>query len=291
MASPTWNKVAIVGVGLIGGSIGMAVLKRRLAKEVVGIGRRPSSLGAAKRVNAVTTTTTNLAKGVRDAELVVVCTPVEDIVEHVRAVGRIFNPSHKVLITDVGSTKAEIAHQLEKSQQTSGWPPDLQFIGSHPIAGNEKRGPQHGSADLLVGRTVVITPSQQSPRAEVARLKKFWTSLGAEVVVMTPEEHDTAMAAVSHLPHLLASAIAGASPDRYVSLSGSGWQDTTRIAAGDPALWRQILLANRKNVLDALQRFENQLAAFRKALDSGDAKSLERLLLEAKRVRDANGGK
>ena len=291
MPKPSFNKAAIVGVGLIGGSIGMAILKRRLAKEVVGVGRRTTSLAAAKRFKAVTSATTNLEKGVADAELVFVCTPVGGIVDQVKAVGRIGNPSHRVLITDVGSTKAKIVRQLDEAGREATWPTNVRFIGSHPIAGNEKRGPQHGSADLFVDRTVVITPTEHSLRDDVRRLKQFWSSLGARVIVMTPEEHDTAMAAVSHLPHLLASAIAGATPGQYVSLSGSGWHDTTRIAAGDASLWRQILLANRKNVLDALQGFDKRLAAFRKALEAGDEATLERLLSEAKKIRDAVGGK
>lgn len=296
-----WRKVAIVGVGLIGGSVGLSLLKRKLAGEVVGVGRRSSSLVAARRTGAVTATTTQLAKGVEGADLVVVCTPVENIVEQVRAVAQAFtrktatagtksSKNSDVLVTDAGSTKFEIVRQLDALQRDSAWPGRVQFLGSHPIAGNEKRGAQHGSADLFVGRTVVITPTETSAPAEARKLKQFWTALGARVVSMTPEAHDLAMARISHMPHLVASAIAGATPDRYVSLSGTGWQDTTRIAAGDPTLWRQILLANRENVLQAIDGFNQRLNDFRNALATSDVATLERLLAEAKKIRDAVNG-
>lgn len=310
MTRQAWNQVAIVGVGLIGGSIGMALLKRKLAKEVVGVGRHTANLKTAKRVGAVSSTTTDLAKGVANAEVIIVCTPVESIVEQVRAIGKILNlsrtesqiptkgkarrsterienPSGDVLITDAGSTKADIVRQLEAAEREPSWPKGVRFIGSHPVAGNEKRGAHHSSADLFEGRTVVITATENSPAGDVRRLKQFWSAIGAKVVAMTAEEHDAVMAGISHLPHLLASAIAAATPDRYVSLSGSGWQDTTRIAAGDPALWRQILLANRANVIASLKTFDQRLAAFRSALEAGDANALERLLAEAKQIRDA----
>jgi prephenate dehydrogenase len=306
MPSPTYKKIAIVGVGLIGASIGMAVRKRRLAKEVAGIGRRAASLAAAKKVGAVTVATTNLAKGVDGADLVVVCTPVDGIVEHVQAVASVLQGGTSVregstrsrreayecgvLVTDVGSTKAEIVRQIDMAQRDSTWPANVRFIGSHPIAGNEKRGPKHGSADLFVERTVIITPTGDAKREDVRRVKQFWLALGAKVVTLSPAEHDMAVAAVSHLPHLLASAIAGATPARYVGFSGSGWLDTTRIASGDPALWRQILLANRNNVLDALKTFDEQWNEFRKALEAADATALERLLAQAKQIRDAHAG-
>jgi prephenate dehydrogenase len=271
----TWNKIAIVGVGLIGGSIGLALRKRRLAKEIVGIGRRAASLATAKRVGSITASSTNLAKGVADADLVVICTPVDCIVEQVQLVA---SAAPGALITDVGSTKANIVAGLDRT---------IRFIGSHPITGNEKRGPQHAAADLFVNRTVIITPSDDSRPGDVRQLKKLWSSLGAKVVSMSADEHDRVVAGISHLPHLLASAIAAATPDRYVTLSAGGWQDTTRIAAGDPALWRQILLANRDHLLTALDQFDERLAAFRSAVERQDAVALEQLLTAAKKIRDA----
>jgi prephenate dehydrogenase len=282
-----YQKVTIIGPGLIGGSLGMAILSRRLAKEVVGVGRNPKSLAVAESAGAVTSTSTDLATGVAEADLIVICTPVDSIVDQVLAVvSHIANSSKPVLITDAGSTKAEIVSRLDQHQAISTWPANVRFIGSHPIAGNEKRGAEHGSPDLFEGRVAVVTPTEATAANDLEQIKQFWLALGATVVSLSAVEHDIAMASVSHLPHLLASAIASQTPERYVSLSGTGWQDTTRIAAGDAALWRQILLANRTNVLASLDRFEQQLAEFRAALEAGEPKRLEQLLTEAKRIRD-----
>lgn len=286
MPGKPWNKIAIVGVGLIGASIGMAVLKRRLAKEVIGVGRRPSSLTTARRMKAVTQTSTDLRKGVADAELVIVSTPVDNIVEHVRQVATIAKPG--TLITDAGSTKADIVSLLQKAQQSDPeWGTGVRFVGSHPLAGNDKRGPRHGSADLFKGRVVIVTPTTSTEPRDAKTIERFWSSLGAKVRRMTAEEHDRIVSVISHLPHLVASAIAATTPDVYVTLTAGGWQDTTRIAAGDPELWRQIFLGNRQNLLASLDRFERTLTSFRQAIDAGDTKALERLLAEGKRIRDA----
>ena len=210
-----------------------------------------------------------------------------NVVEQVTQAARLCRPG--TLITDAASTKAEIVAALEKAADEPGWGRDVHFLGSHPLAGNEKKGPQHASAEMFAGRTVVITPTPRTLKADQATLSQFWASLGANVVPMSADEHDRALAATSHLPHLVASAITGATPERYVSLTASGWQDTTRIAAGDPVLWRQIMLANRTNLLASLDQFGKLLADWRAALDAGDAAELERLLTEAKRIRDAAG--
>lgn len=280
-----WNRVAIVGVGLIGGAIGQGVRKRKLARSVVGIGRNPVNLELARKLGAIDEATCNLAEGVAQADLVIVCTPVGQIVGRVCEVAAACGAD--TLITDAGSTKAEIVRQLEA--ESNSWRSGVRFVGCHPLAGNEKRGPQADMGDLLVDRVVVVTPTPQSRPADVATLDNLWTSLGARVVHMSPEDHDHAVAITSHLPHLVASAIAGSTPEEYVTLTAGGWQDTTRIAAGDPDLWQQIMLANRSNLLEALARFEKILAEFGQALRQTDAKSLQQLLAEAKRIRDAVG--
>jgi prephenate dehydrogenase len=277
-----WNRVAIVGVGLIGGSIGMALRQRRLAGEVVGIGRRPESLRVAKRVGAVDTTSTSLPRGVAEAELVVVCTPVEQIVAQVQTAAE--HCAAKALITDAGSTKASIVGGL-----TGSLPRGVRFIGSHPLAGGEKTGPGVASASLFEGRTVVITPSASNPPRDVQAVARFWKALGAKTVECSPEEHDRALAASSHLPHLIASALAAATPHKCLPLTASGWADTTRIAAGDPELWTQIFTDNQRHLLDSLGQFEQVLAALRQAIERKDRRTLTKLLQEAKHKRDAVG--
>ena len=275
-----WDTVAIVGVGLIGGSIGLSLRERGLAKNVIGIGRRQASLRVAKRLGAVTRTTLNLQRGVAKAQLVVVCTPVAQIVADVRAAAAAC--ASGTLITDVGSTKADIVTALEGSL-----PPTAAFVGSHPLAGSEKSGPEAAVADLFVGRVVVVTPTPSARQADYNTIAAFWTALGAKVVTMTAVEHDRALAATSHLPHLAASALVAATPQGDLQLAASGWLDTTRIASGDPELWRQIFSGNRANVLTALSRYEKVLASLRRALEQNDTRQLAQILEQAKRTRDA----
>lgn len=290
MSNLKFQQVAILGPGLIGGSIGMVLRERRLAEKIVGVGRNIDRLRAAQQVGALTEITTDLATGIRGAELVIICTPVDTIVDQVQLVAKASAPGQPLVITDVGSTKANVVNRLCEAQRSVGWPSDVTFVGSHPIAGNEKRGAEHGTANLFVDRTAIVTPAKDAPAAAVEFIEQFWQSLGAKTVVMSAEMHDEMAAAVSHLPHLLASAIAASTDERYVRFSGTGWQDTTRIAAGDPVLWRQILFSNQKNVLESLDRFLQTLSEFREALAAHDATRLELLLAEAKQVRDSIGG-
>ncbi|NLX53815.1 MAG: prephenate dehydrogenase/arogenate dehydrogenase family protein [Planctomycetaceae bacterium] len=277
-----WDTVAIVGVGLMGGSIGLALQQRKLARRVVGVGRRVASLRKARECGTVTETTTRLERGVAEADLIIVCTPVADIVDRVCEAARHCPP--EALITDVGSTKSRIVRELERRLRSGP-----AFIGSHPMAGSEKTGPAHARADLLVERVTVVTPTPRTRDADVERIERFWAALGARVVRMTPLDHDQAVAMTSHATHLVAAALAAATPACALSLAASGWQDTTRIAAGDPQLWVQILLANRPEVLKSLGQFEKSLATFRAALARGDATRLLQLLDAGKQTRDSVG--
>lgn len=280
----TVRSVTIVGVGLIGGSIGLALRRRYPKLRIVGYGSRPATLEAALKLGALSEIAPT-AQAAATSELIVVCAPVDHIVEQVQALAP--HCAAGTLITDAGSTKASIVAELAQAATGASWPRDVRFVGSHPLAGNEKKGPQHASPDLFAGRVVVITPTSGSRQEDVRRLNEFWSALGAKVVEMSADQHDRALAATSHLPHLVAAALAGATPEQYVTLTAGGWQDTTRIAAGDPVLWRQILLANRDNLLAALAQLSTSLEAWRQALEAQDAAELERLLAEAKRIRDA----
>jgi prephenate dehydrogenase len=271
-----------MGVGLIGGSVGLALRRRNLAERVVGIGRNAASLRRAQRRGAVTSTTTRLAQGVAESELVVVCTPVESIVEHVRAVASACRPG--TLITDAGSTKGRIVSSLD-----GAFGRDVTFVGSHPLAGSEKKGADFASDRLFEGRIVVITPTRQTRKESVQAIERFWQSLGARVVRMSPQAHDEAVAATSHLPHLAASALVAATPEAQLPLAATGWLDSTRVAAGDVELWTQILGENRDSVLAALERYEKNLAAFRTALTRNDRRRLAALLKSGKERRDAVG--
>lgn len=279
---PPWDVVAIVGVGLIGGSVGQALLERGLARQVVGVGRKPSSLRAAKKAGAITSSTLDLSRGVSRAELVVVCTPVEQIAGHVIAAAQAAPP--QAFITDAGSTKQRLVAAVEQAL-----PAQARFVGSHPLAGSEKNGPAEARADLFVGRAAVVTPTRRTSAANVQAAGEFWASLGASVLIMSPEEHDRAVAATSHLPHLVASVLASITRAEDAPLVAGGWLDTTRVAAGDAELWRQILQSNDQRVLAALAKFEKQLSAARRALERGDGAPLAKILARGKAVRDALG--
>jgi prephenate dehydrogenase len=277
-----WDQVAIVGVGLIGGSIGKDLLARGLARQVIGIGRRQATLRTARKVAAVTSTTLSLERGVAGADLVIVCTPVGQIAADVRRVAAACRSG--TLITDAGSTKAAIVDALDGSLRDG-----VHFVGSHPLAGSEKNGPAAAMLDLFVGRTVVVTPSKHTRPVDEQAISEFWSSLGAKVVRMTAAEHDRTVAATSHLPHLAAAALAAAAREQDRPLVARGWLDTTRIAAGDPQLWKQILLVNRAHVLTALGRYEKVLASLRRALEREDEAKLEEILTDAKHSREALG--
>lgn len=323
MASgPTWDTIAIVGVGLIGGSIGLALKQRQLCRQIIGIGRRPAPLRTAKQLGAIDVATTDWERGVAAAQFVVVCTPVDQVVEHVRRVQAACPAS--TIITDVGSTKASIVaaldHPLTTTDSTTSHSaspvetpssasgssasarsagsrpaaarasaPVARFVGSHPMAGSEKTGVRYASGDLFAGKTVIVTPGATSLAADVRKVERWWRAIGGRVVRMTPVEHDAAVASISHAPHLVAAALAAASPRQHLRLIGSGWRDTTRIAAGDPELWRQILLDNRQELLRSLASFSAVIDQYQQALQSGDSAALIKLLELGKKIRDAVG--
>jgi len=276
------ENVAIIGVGLIGASIGLALRQRNLADRVTGIGRRQETLRTARRVGAVTNTTIDIAKGVADAELVIVCTPVGLIVEQVRQAAA--HCREGALLTDAGSTKRAIVEALDGTL-----PRGCRFLGSHPLAGSEKTGPAHAKADLFDGRVAILTPTRNTCAEDFDQLEAFWSGLGSMVVQMSAAEHDQALALTSHLPHAVAAVLATQVPERYFRLAGAGFLDTTRIAAGDPELWTQIFTANRDNVLAGLLAHQQMLQQMIAALRSDDRTRLTELLTTAKNNRDALG--
>jgi prephenate dehydrogenase len=274
--------LTIVGVGLIGGSIGLAARARGLAEIVVGAGRRQTSLDRARSLGAINQGCLDAALAVRRADVAVFCTPVTHIVEQVLAAAP--GCREGTLLTDVGSTKAAIVRDLE------GHLPDgVAFVGSHPLAGSEKHGAEHANAKLFQDRVTVVTRTEHTDARALGRTAAFWQALGARVRVMTPEDHDQALALTSHLPHLLAAALAGLLPPELVDLTATGFRDATRVAAGEPSLWRGIFAQNRAAVLDALDRLRGRLDQFGQALAAEDQLALDALLVQAKRIRDALG--
>jgi len=277
------NVITIVGVGLIGGSIGLAAKRRGVARRVRGLGRQQASLDRALWTGAIDEAHLDPATALAGANLVVFCTPVNQIAEQVLSFAPLCPPT--ALLTDAGSTKATIVECIEQKLPAAG----PRFVGSHPLAGSEKRGPEFADAELFQGRWTVVTPTSRTPAPVVAQIIEFWTALGSRVKTMAPAEHDRALALTSHLPHLVAAALAGTLPASWHELTASGFRSTTRIAASDPGLWSAIFAHNRAPLLDALGQFENQLRQLRQAVEQRDEGAVRRLLAHAKEVRDALG--
>ncbi|MBL8013834.1 MAG: prephenate dehydrogenase/arogenate dehydrogenase family protein [Candidatus Omnitrophica bacterium] len=274
-----FRKVTIVGVGLIGASIGMAMRKKNLAKEIVGVARKDATLEAAKEQGAIHSGTKNIKDALKDAELIILAAPVNAIIEAIPVVNA--HGKRGAIVTDVGSTKALIVDQAQKNLH-----PSFLFVGSHPIAGSEKSGPQAGSADLFVNTTCVMTPTEKTNRLAKEKVKHFWTQLGAHVKFMPPAEHDEVFACISHLPHVMAYSLAKSIPEQYLSYTTQSLRDTTRIAGSDPKMWNDICVSNTKNILKALDEYAKVLGSIRKAIVDADQQGLTDTFTQAKAIRE-----
>lgn len=277
---PAPRRVAILGVGLLGGSFGLAIRKRFPDSTVVGVSRSESSRDAAIRRGAVHEVTSDMHQACENADWIVIGTPVDRIAE--MAIGASEVCREGTLITDLGSTKAGIVRAIESDPKASRL-----FVGSHPIAGGEKTGAEHARDDLFQGRTTVLTPTEQTDNSRLSLCRRIWESIGSRVVVLSPQEHDEALAAVSHVPHLVASLLANLPDDRSRELAGTGWLDTTRVASGDPEMWAAICDENRDAIVAQLDRALASLREFRDAIAQDNTARLIDLLATAKRHRDA----
>ncbi len=260
--------VAIIGVGLIGGSVGCALRARGLAGRVVGVGRDSARLERAREMGAIHSFELDTGRGVREAEVVVVCTPVSRIVDDVRVAAA--SMPEDGLITDAGSTKAGIVGAIESVTSARA-----RFIGAHPIAGSEKSGVEHASEDLFERATCVLTPTPRSDPGRLESAARFWSALGCGIRIMSPDEHDAALAKTSHMPHAVASALARFVAPESFDLAAGAFRDTTRVAAADAALWSSIFVENRGPLLDSLEQLEAALAELRSGLRDRDLAAIE----------------
>jgi prephenate dehydrogenase len=278
------ERLAIVGVGLLGGSVAKAARARGVAREIVGVGRDLGRLGPAVRDGALDRATTDLAEGVAAADLVVLGATVLANEALLPAVWRAA-PAGAV-VTDVGSTKRGI---VAAADRLAPGRPQVQFVGSHPMAGSEQSGYAVARADLFAGATVVVTPSDAGDARAVKGVGEFWTALGARVVTLDADTHDRTVAAISHLPHVVAwalvDAVARFEPEAF-AVAARGFKDTTRIAASDPDMWRDILLDNRQAVRASLAAFRGALDDLEALVDAGDAAALTAYLARVKAVRE-----
>jgi prephenate dehydrogenase len=292
MAIPVWQRHAgnageigdrmIRNLGTLGGSVAKAARAESLAREIVAIGRNPASLTPALSEGAVDRVTTDLREGLTGADMVVLATPVATLEHQMPAVWQAAEPH--VLVTDVGSTKAAIVRVAETL--CAGRP--LDFVGSHPMAGSNLSGFSVARADLFSGATVILTPTDRTPSEPVKRVTEFWEAMGGRVIVMDPATHDRAVAAISHLPHLVVDALVAAVVDmdpRFLDVAARGFKDTTRIAASDPAVWREIFQQNREALAEALAVFRGALGRLEGILAEGDDAAIESALEAIRKTR------
>jgi prephenate dehydrogenase len=274
------GRLSILGVGLLGGSIGLAVKAAVKSCKIIGYGHRRPSLDVALNIGSVDEIYDGPAESVRGADLVILCTPVGVLPQMLEAIGPALKPG--AVVTDVGSTKASVV-----SAAKNLLPETAHFIGSHPMAGSEKRGVEFARADLMHGALCIVTPDESSDPAALETVESFWRLIGMRTTRLDPAEHDRRLADVSHLPHAVAAALIAMQDPGSFEISGKGFADVTRIAGGDGGLWRDILLDNRENVLTSLDRLRGQLDALADRLRANDPDELKRWLDAAAAKRSA----
>ena len=279
-----FNQLGVIGCGLMGGSFALACKRAGLVKRVIGYSKSPSTTEKAKRLGVIDQVAESALLAVSGSDIVLIAVPVAATEATFKAIRHLIEPG--VLIMDVGSTKRDVvdaARRVLKEHIVS-------FVPAHPIAGKEVAGIGHADATLYSGRQVILTPLPQTSPQLLQRATDCWAAIGSQVLRMTPENHDAAFAAVSHLPHMLAYAyfntVAKHPAGRdYLSLAGPGFRDFTRIAASDVAVWRDILMSNREEVLKQSQRFRHALEAMELAMKSGNIEALEDMIRSASDAR------
>lgn len=283
-----FRQVGIIGVGLIGGSLGMILRRKGLADHVVGVGRRVENLKTAVALGAIDRYVADPQEGVRGADLVILATPVDTYERHLHDWSHCLTPG--AIVSDVGSVKGTLVERSE-----SAMPTGVHFVGAHPIAGKEKTGVAAGSDQLFKGARCILTPTNRTAQTALERVKQLWEEAGSIVLTMDPHLHDQILGAVSHLPHVVAFALMNALADlrdqQVPSLdlaghSGGGLRDTTRIAASSPEMWRDIFLWNRDNVVSCIERYVRTLEELKQLIKAGDTAGIEKLLERAKGERE-----
>ncbi len=284
-SKPIFAKVALIGVGLIGSSMAHAMRRGGLAAHIAGYARSPRTLEKARAIGFADTLHDRLASAVRDADLVVLATPVGTFGSLAKEMSPDLKPG--AILSDVGSVKTAVVRDV-----TPFVPGGVHFIPAHPIAGTEQSGPEAGFAELFDGRWCILTPPPGTDAQAVEKLKSFWQRMGSQVEIMDPKHHDLVLAITSHVPHLIAYNIVGTAADletvtesEVIKYSAGGFRDFTRIAASDPTMWRDVFLNNREAVLEMLGRFNEDLSLLQRAIRWGDGDMLFNLFTRTRAIR------
>ncbi|MBN9487112.1 MAG: prephenate/arogenate dehydrogenase family protein [Alphaproteobacteria bacterium] len=285
--SAMFDKIALVGIGLIGGSIALAARRAGLAKKIVAATRRAETAETANRLKLVDHCGTDLAAACEDADLVIVCTPVGACGEAAKAIAPVLKKG--CIVSDVGSVKQAVVDAMAPHL-----PAGVHFVPAHPVAGTENSGPEAAFAELFDGRWTILTPLPESDPKAVDRLEAFWKALGSQVDRLDPAHHDRILAITSHLPHLIAYTIVGTADDlgghlnaEVLRFAAGGFRDFTRIAASDPTMWRDVFLYNRDAVLEVLARFQEDLFYLQRAIRWGEGDKLFDLFTRTREIRRA----
>ncbi len=279
-----FEQLGLIGCGLMGGSFALALKQAGLVKRVVGYSKSPSTTERARQLGIIDIEAPSALLAVSGADIVLLAVPVSATEASFKAIRHLVTPD--MLIMDVGSTKRDVVDAARRSlREHVGL-----FVPAHPIAGKEVSGVEYSDPDLYTGKQVILTPIERTLAPQLQKAQELWTRLGCKVLTMSPEQHDAAYAAVSHLPHLIAFALMNAITGQeqgkeYLSLAGPGFRDFSRIAASDPKVWRDILMANREELLAQSALFKNNLQALESLISGGDATALETLIERASTTR------
>jgi prephenate dehydrogenase len=271
-----FEKVAVVGTGLIGGSMAMAMKNKRLCRRVIGISRHKESLVSGKRLGAIDVASLSL-EAIKDADLVILAMPISVILKLAPKIAQIVK--NDCLVLDVASTKVNITQKLSGLFKF--------FIGTHPLAGSEKRGINFARPDLFVNSLCVITPLKNSDKSAVIKVKKLWRALGAKTLVISPQRHDRILGFVSHLSHMAAFSLINSIPAEFLKFSTTSLKESTRIASSDPGLWADIILDNRENSLAGISKLQDNLQQLKSGLQSRSKTRITEFFKKAKIRRDS----
>ena len=279
-----FEQLGLIGCGLMGGSFALALKKAGLVKRVVGYSKSPSTTDRARQMGVIDVEAPSALLAVAGADIVLVAGPVSATEATLKAIKHLVTP--QMLVMDVGSTKADVVQAARRALRDQVG----SFVPAHPITGREVAGVEHADAELYYGRQVILTPTERTLTAQLLQAQEVWQAIGCRVSSMSPESHDSAFAAVSHLPHLLAFAMMNGltgqpNGDEFLSLAGPGFRDFTRIAAGEPKMWRDIMLANREELLAQSKVFQQALAQLEQAIANGNSQALEDMLTLASETR------
>jgi prephenate dehydrogenase len=272
---PLFKKASVIGTGLIGGSLALELRRRRLSSKVVGVSRHKNSIAWARRIGAIDSGSQDL-KIVKGSDLVIIATPVESVIALAPKIAQLLDKD--CLVTDVGSTKAEIVKTLEKLFPN--------YVGSHPMAGSEKRGVKSARKNLFKGALCILTPTARTKARALNKISSLWKKIGSATVMMTPDTHDKVLSLVSHIPHVVAFSLIASVPDKYLRFASGGLKDTTRIASSDSELWTQIFLSNRANIATNLSTLQKEISRIKSAINRSDKRELNLLLKRAKEKRN-----